>query len=239
MGPWNRAVEQINAGLVEKADATLAAHPEMKRSELFETDDPSDLRVRSRIDPRLHAFKIGDMFFFALNIAIYVALFAAGPFVLWQLWQFVAAGLYIHEKRLVRIYFPFSVGLFLSGVAFCFYLVVPVGIYFLATTISPDKAQQSQGLESYFGFLSTMCLAMGLVFQLPIVMTFASRIGIVDPRTYSKYRAHFLVGALFVAAFLTPGPDVYSQFLMTVPMLVLYEIGALISRLTAKPRRTG
>src|ERR1700741_1295978 len=107
MGPWNGAVEQINAELVEKAEATLAAHPEMKRSELFETDDPADKRVHGRIDPRLHAFKIGDMFFFALNIAIYVALFAAGPFVLWQLWQFVAAGLYVHEKRLVRVYFPF------------------------------------------------------------------------------------------------------------------------------------
>ena len=95
----------------------------------------------------------------------------------------------------------------------------------------------THGLEQYFGFLSTMCLAMGVVFQLPIVMIFLSRIGIVDPRTYSKYRAHFLVGALFVAAILTPGPDCYSQILMTIPMLVLYEIGALIARFTAQPRR--
>jgi sec-independent protein translocase protein TatC len=84
-----------------------------------------------------------------------------------------------------------------------------------------------------------MCLAMGLVFQLPIVMIFVSRIGLVDPRTYSKYRGHFLIGALFVAAFLTPGPDMYSQVLMTIPMLVLYEIGALVARFTAKPRRAG
>jgi len=239
MSPWRTAVVRINAELVEKAEANLAAHPEMKRSELFESDDPQDDRLRARIDPRLHAFKVGDMFFFALNIAIYVALFAAGPFVLWQLWQFVAAGLYRHEKRLVRIYFPFSVALFLSGVAFCFYLVVPMGMYFLATTIAPDKAQQTLGLEFYFDFLSTMCLAMGLVFQLPIVMIFVSRIGLVDPRTYSKYRGHFLIGALFVAAFLTPGPDMYSQVLMTIPMLVLYEIGALVARFTAKPRRAG
>lgn len=238
MSPWNRAVLQINAELLQQAEATLADHPERKRSELFETDDPSDQRLRERIDPRLQAFGIGDMFFFALNIAIYVALFAAGPFVLWQLWQFVAAGLYLHEKHLVRLYFPFSVGLFLSGVAFCFYLVVPVGMYFLATSVSIEKARMALGLGNYFSFLSTMCLAMGLVFQLPIVMIFASRIGVVDPRTYSKYRAYFLVGALFVAAILTPGPDVYSQVLMTIPMLVLYEIGALIARFTAKPRRT-
>jgi sec-independent protein translocase protein TatC len=68
-------------------------------------------------------------------------------------------------------------------------------------------------------------------------MIFASRIGVIDPRTYSKYRGYFLVGALFVAAILTPGPDVYSQVLMTIPMLLLYEIGALIARFTAKPRR--
>lgn len=237
LGPWNQTVEQINAELVLKAEAKLADHPELKRSELFESDDPADQRLKDRIDPRLSAFAMGDMFFFALNIAIYVALFAAGPFVLWQLWQFIAAGLYSHEKRLVRIYFPFSVALFLSGVAFCFYLVVPVGMYFLSTTVSLEKAVPRLGLDQYFTFLSTMCLAMGTVFQLPIVMVFASRIGVVDPRTYSKYRGYFLIGALFVAAILTPGPDVYSQVLMTIPMLVLYEIGALIARFTAKPRR--
>jgi sec-independent protein translocase protein TatC len=238
VSPWVQTVERINADLVQKAEATLLEQPEMKRSELFETDDPTDRRLRDRIDPRLNAFAIGDMFFFALSISIYVALFAAGPFVLWQLWQFVAAGLYRHEKRLVRLYFPFSVVLFLSGVAFAFYLVVPVGMYSLGTTLSPDKARMMPGLEKYFGFLSTMCLAMGFVFQLPIVMIFLSRIGIVEPRTYSKYRAHFLVGALFLAAFLTPGPDFYSQILMTIPMLALYEIGALIARFTARPRRT-
>ena len=237
LSPWQTAVARINADLVQKAEARLAQHPEIRRSELFETDDPSDQRLRDRIDPRLSAFGIGDMFFFALNISIYVALFAAGPFVLWQLWQFVAAGLYGHEKRLVRVYFPFSVGLFLSGVAFCFHLVVPVGMYFLATTVSFDKARPWLGLDKYFSFVSTMCLAMGAVFQLPIVMIFVSRIGLVDPRTYSKYRAHFLVGALFIAAFLTPGPDWYSQILMTIPMLLLYEIGALIARFTARPRR--
>jgi len=238
LSPWHRAMAQINADLVQKAEAKLVEHPELKRTDLFVTDDPSDTTLREQIDPRLNAFGIGDMFFFALNIAIYVALFAAGPFVLWQLWQFVAAGLYRHEKRLVRIYFPFSVALFLAGVAFCFYLVVPVGMYFLATTVSFERARQTLGLDNYFSFVSTMCLAMGLVFQLPIVMIFASRIGVVDPRTYSKYRGYFLVGALFVAAILTPGPDAYSQVLMTVPMLVLYEIGALIARFTAKPRRT-
>jgi Tat protein translocase TatC len=239
MGPWRLAVERINTELVEKAEKTLAAHPETPRTEFFTSEDPAKAELKDRIDTRLTTFAVGDSFFFALNIAIYFALFVGSPFVLWQLWQFVAAGLYRHEKTLVSLYFPFSVLLFLAGVSFCFFLVVPVGLYFLATTISLDKIRPMLGLGQYFDFLSTMCLSMGLVFQLPIVMIFLSRIGIVDPRTYSKYRGHFLIAALFVAAILTPGPDWYSQVLMTIPMLVLYEVGALIARFSAKPRRHG
>lgn len=238
MRPWYVAVERINADLVEKAEGTLAANPAMARSELFETDDPHDQRLRDRIDTRLQAFAVGDSFFFALNISIYFALFVASPFVLWQIWQFVAAGLYRHEKRLVTLSFPFSALLFLAGVAFCFYLVVPVGLYFLSTTLSLERVRPLLGLGQYFTFLSTMCLAMGLVFQLPIVMIFVSRIGLVDPRTWGKYRGHFLVGALLLAAVLTPGPDWYSQILMTIPMVILYEIGALIARFSARQRRT-
>jgi sec-independent protein translocase protein TatC len=82
-----------------------------------------------------------------------------------------------------------------------------------------------------------MCLAMGAVFQLPIAMIFASRLGLVEPSTYSKYRPHFVVGALFVAAVITPGPDWVSQVLMTAPMLVLYEVGIVAAKLGARPRR--
>ncbi len=237
MGPWKSSVERINAELVQKAEKTLVAHPDMHRSELFTSDEPGQVELKDRIDPRLTTFAVGDSFFFAMNIAIYFALFVGSPFVLWQIWQFIAAGLYRHEKRLVSLYFPFSALLFLAGVVFCFYLVVPVGLYFLATTVSLEKIRPMLGLGQYFDFLSTMCLSMGLVFQLPIVMIFLSRIGIIDPRTYSKYRGHFLVAALFIAAFLTPGPDWYSQVLMTIPMLILYEVGALIARFSAKPRR--
>jgi sec-independent protein translocase protein TatC len=237
MVPWRNAVGRINTELAEKAEKTLSAHSEIRRSELFTSDEPGQGELKDRIDPRLMTFAVGDSFFFAMNIAIYFALFVGSPFVLWQLWQFVAAGLYRHEKSLVSLYFPFSALLFLAGVAFCFYLVVPMGLYFLATTVSLEKIRPMLGLGQYFDFLSTMCLSMGLVFQLPIVMIFLSRIGIIEPRTYSKYRGHFLIGALFIAALLTPGPDWYSQVLMTIPMLALYEIGALIARLSGKPRR--
>jgi sec-independent protein translocase protein TatC len=153
------------------------------------------------------------------------------------MWQFIAAGLYKHEKRLVHVYFPFSVGLFLTGVVFCYVWVLPVGLYFLSSTLRIDQIKPTMTSDKYFDFLSTMCLAMGAVFQLPILMIFLSSLGIIEPRTYSRYRPHFLVIALFVAAIVTPGPDYYSQILMTIPMYILYEVGILVSRWRARPRK--
>jgi sec-independent protein translocase protein TatC len=235
--PWTVAVEKINQDLVAKAEARLVANPDLKRSSLFTSDDLANKELRDRIDPRPNMFAIGDAFFFALNNSIYFALFFSSPFVLWQLWQFVAAGLYSHEKRSVSRYFPFSILLFLAGVLFCFFLVVPIGMYALTSTVSLDLVKPMIGIDQYFSFLSTMCLAMGLVFQIPIVMIFLARIGIVEPATYARYRPHFLVVALFIAALVTPGPDYYSQILMTIPMIVLYEIGHWIARAAARPRQ--
>lgn len=235
--PWTKAVTLINADLVDQAEARIAEHPEIPRSQYFTSDDPANKELRNRIDPRPNMFGIGDAFFFALNNSIYFALFIGSPYVLWQMWQFVAAGLYRHEKRAVSLYFPFSAFLFAAGVLFCYFLVVPVGMYALGTTLSIDLVKPMIGIEQYFSFLSTMCLAMGLVFQIPIVMVFLARIGIIEPATYSRYRPHFLVVALFIAALVTPGPDYYSQILMTIPMLVLYEAGILIARFSARPRQ--
>lgn len=236
MKPWTSAVEQINTELSERYEKDLVASPNTPRTKYFLTDDPADKRLRDPVDAKLSAFNIGDSFFFALNISMYFAAFFAGPFVLWQMWQFVAAGLYRHEKRMVSLYFPFSVLLFLFGVVFCYLWVVPIGMYYLAVTLPLDQVRPQIGLSAYFDFLSTMCLSMGAVFQLPLLMIFLSSIGLVDPKTYAKYRGHFLVIALFVAGVITPGPDWYSQVLMTAPMYVLYEIGILVARWRARPR---
>ncbi len=237
MRPWRNAVEHVNADLTDGYEAILKAQPDTPRSKYFRTDDPKDHELRDPVDPRLTALGPGDSFFFALNISLYFAAFFGGPFVLWQMWQFIAAGLYKHEKRLVYVYFPFSAGLFLTGVVFCYVWVVPVGLYFLSSTLPIDQIKPTMTSDKYFDFLSTMCLAMGAIFQLPILMIFLSSLGIIEPRTYSKYRPHFLVVALFVAAVVTPGPDYYSQILMTIPMYVLYEIGIVVARWRARPRK--
>jgi sec-independent protein translocase protein TatC len=237
MRPWTTAVAQINKDLVARYDDFLAAHPETPRSKYFTSDVPADKTLREPIDARLTALGAGDSFFFAFNISVYFAAFIGGPFVLWQMWQFIAAGLYKNERRLVYVYFPFSMFLFLGGVLFCYFLVLPIGLYFLSSTMPIEQIKPTMTTGNYFDFLSTMCLAMGAVFQLPILMIFLSSLGLIEPKTYSKYRAHFLVIALFVSAIVTPGTDYYSQILMTIPMYVLYEIGILISRWRARPRR--
>lgn len=235
--PWRQAAASINADLRAKADARLAADPALARTTFYVTSDPSDLRLKDEVDPRPSMFGIGEGFFFALNVSIWFALLTGSPFVLWQIWQFIAAGLYRHERRAVMRYFPWSILLFLIGIAFCFLLVVPTGMYYLATTYSLDLIKVVIGIDQYTSFVTTLCLAMGAVFQLPIVMIFFARIGLVDPKTYSRYRGHFVVAALIIAAAVTPGPDWISQVLMTVPMLILYEIGILVSKMSARARQ--
>lgn len=238
MWPWKSSVAQINADLVVRSEAELAAHPEKLREEYFLSSDPADKRLRKPVDERLSAFGVGDSFFVSLNVSLYVAAFLAGPYVLFEIWSFIAAGLYKHEKRLVRLYFPFSVLLFFGGVAFCYFLIVPSGLYFLSTTLPVEMVEPKLGLEKYFDFLSMMCLSIGATFQLPILMVFFASIGLVDPKSYGKWRKHFVVVALLVAAVITPSPDAYTQLLTTAPMLGLYEIGILLARWRGKPRQT-
>jgi sec-independent protein translocase protein TatC len=221
--PFRTAAQQINAELRARADAALAADPTLPLKHEFKTSP--------------HSFGITEPIFFALNNSVYFALLIGSPFVLWQMWQFVAAGLYRHEKRAVARYFPFSALLFLGGIAFCFLLLVPTGMYYLATMFPIEQIEPVIGIDQYTSFLTTLCLAMGLVFQLPILMIFLARIGLVEPKTYGRYRGHFVVVALIVSAIVTPGPDYVSQLMMAVPMLVLYEIGILVSRAIARPRQ--
>jgi sec-independent protein translocase protein TatC len=240
MWPWREAVGKINADLVVRYESELAAQPDIDRARYFRSADPAspDYKVlREPVDERLASFGVGDSFFFALNVSLWSAFFLGAPFVLWQLWQFIAAGLYAHEKKFVHLYFPFSVGLFVAGVLFCYYFVVSVGMYFLSSTLPLEQVRPMVGVDRYFDFLSTMCLAMGAVFQIPVLMIFFSSIGIIEPSTYGKYRGHFLIVALLVAAILTPGPDMYSQMLMAGPMLILYEVGIVLAKWRGKSRR--
>lgn len=171
-------------------------------------------------------------FFFYLKVCGYASMLFGGPFVLWQIWAFIAAGLYRNEKRVVYNYFPASVLLFFSGATFGYFVLVPYAYYYL-TEIGLEQIRHDALISSYLGFLTSLGLGMGIVFQLPILMMALTRVGLIEPQQYSTYRGHFIIGSLVIAAMLTP-PDPYTQVMMAGPMAVLYEVGIVLARISAR-----
>jgi len=173
---------------------------------------------------------------FTLKVCGYFALFLGSPYLLWQLWGFVAAGLYARERRWVHFFFPPALLLFLAGALFSYFVMVPFGLYYLLKTMPLDLMAPDIRLEDYFSFLSVLCLGMGLVFQLPLLMSFASLAGLVEAATFARMRGYFAIAAFVISAVLTPGPDIFSQLAMAGPMVVLYEVGLLGARFAGRRR---
>jgi sec-independent protein translocase protein TatC len=229
--PLEHTVTWLDRDMVEIAEGKLAADESIERLELFMTNDPADSRLRYPIPPvRGDAASTGFMFF--LKACVYFSLFVSGPVLIWQLWQFIAAGLYRREKRMIHVYFPFSVALFVSGILFGYFLLVPYGQYYLAS-MTIEQIIFYPEISAYFTFLTSLCIALGVVFQLPIIMVGVARMGLVEPAVFAKFRGHFMVAALVIAAALTP-PDPFTQMLMGLPMIVLYELGIHASRITTR-----
>ena len=234
--PYGRARVWLEVELVEAFDQKLAADPELTWDKYFTSADPEsrELLPHLRIPEKPRGDAAGTGFFFYMRICFYFALFVGGPVVLWQMWQFVAAGLYANEKRALNRYFPFSAVLFLSGVVFGYFLMVPYALFFLAR-MSLTQVTYWQTIDNYLTFLTSLTLALGVVFQLPVIMLALTKVGLVEPKLFSKYRGHFIVGALVVAALLTP-PDPFTQMLMGVPIIILYELGAVLARIAYKKK---
>jgi sec-independent protein translocase protein TatC len=149
------------------------------------------------------------------------------------MWQFVVPGLYDSEVRVVVPVVIFSTLFFLSGAAFCFFLVMPVGIKFLLG-FGTEKMKPLIAIGSYVSFVGWMTVAFGAVFQLPIVSFFLGRLGIISSRMMRRGRRYAVVGILFVAAAVTPSPDVFSQLMLAGPLYLLYEASVVLVRLTGR-----
>ena len=160
-----------------------------------------------------------------LKITLMAAFLVALPVVLYQLWAFVAPGLYSHEKKLVLPLVVSSTLLFIVGVAFCYFIVIP-GMSKFIQAFAPTSITAAPDIEQYFGFVLTLFLVFGIAFEVPIAVIVLARIGIVSIEQLRKSRGYFVVGAFIVSAVVTP-PDVVSQLALAVPMCVLYEIGIL------------
>lgn len=168
------------------------------------------------------------VFLVPLKVALMVAFLIALPYVLYQIWAFVAPGLYAHEKRLALPMIAVSVVLFFVGMAFAYFLVFPVVFGFMATATPTDVAWMTD-IEKYLSFVLTTFLAFGVTFEVPVVVVALVQVGIVELERLKQWRPYMIVGAFVVAAILTP-PDVISQLLMAVPLCLLYELGLFLAR---------
>ena len=171
-------------------------------------------------------------FLVPLKITLMAAFLIALPYVLYQVWAFVAPGLYSHEKKMVLPLVVSSTILFLVGVAFVYFVVIP-GLAGFIQAVAPQSITAAPDVEEYFGFVLTLFLVFGIAFEVPIAVIVLVRIGVVTVEQLKKVRGYFIVGAFVVAAIVTP-PDVISQLALAIPMCLLYEAGIIAARLFVK-----
>ncbi len=175
-----------------------------------------------------------EMFFTYLKTAFIAGILIASPVIFYQLWKFIAPGLYQNEKRYVIPFVVISTLLFICGALFGYFIVFPFGFrFFLGFANENLKALPS--VQQYFGFASKLLLAFGVVFELPVVIFFLSKMGIVSVPMLKKSRKYAILLAFVAAAILTP-PDAATQCMMAVPLIVLYEIGIFVARF-ARPAK--
>lgn len=168
-------------------------------------------------------------FFVPMKVTMLVAFMIALPVVIYQLWAFVAPGLYQHERKLVVPLVVSSYSLFIFGMAFAYFLVFPTVFNFMASYNAPLGAEMSTDIDKYLGFAMNTFLAFGLTFEVPVVVVVLVSMGIVPLEKLREIRPYVIVGAFVISAVVTP-PDVLSQLLLAVPMTLLYELGLLIAR---------
>lgn len=178
---------------------------------------------------KLIATNVISPFLVPLKATLLVAFVIALPVVLYQVWAFVAPGLYTHEKRLAVPIIASSFVMFLAGMAFCYFVVFRFVFKFIAG-FAPASVNFAPDIEQYFSFALTMFFAFGLTFETPIVLIVLTRLGIVSVAKLRAIRPYFVVGAFIIAAVVTP-PDVTSQLMLAIPLCVLFEIGIAVSAL--------
>lgn len=177
----------------------------------------------------LIAIEVTSTFFVPMKLAFFAALMLAMPFVLYQLWAFVAPGLYDKEKKLARPLLVAATGLFYAGCAFTYYLLLPVMFAYLSST-APEGVAMKTDIGHYLDFVLVMFLAGGVSFEVPVAVMIAVILGWVSPKQLAEWRGYVVVAIFIIAAIITP-PDGLSQIMLAVPMCLLYEAGVLMARL--------
>ncbi len=168
-----------------------------------------------------------------IKLALFFAIIITIPFVLYQIWAFVAPGLYKHEQRMVLPLLVSSSLLFYTGMAFAYFVVFPLVFGFLSR-VTPEGVQFMPDIKAYQDFVFTLFFAFGVAFELPVALVLLTRLGVINPHTLGKKRPYVVLWTFVVAMLLTP-PDPLSQTMLAIPLLILFEIGLFISK-RVKPR---
>jgi sec-independent protein translocase protein TatC len=179
------------------------------------------------VSAQLSVMSVTGVFTTYLKVSLYSGLVLASPWILYQLWTFVGAGLHQHERRSVYLAMPLSAGLFVAGAAFAVVLSIPA-IKFFIQFGNDLGIRPIITLDEYVGFMTNLLLAFGAVFQVPLVVLVLAKVGLVDMPRLRRYRAHVIVAMSVIAAVLAP-PDLLSMLAMMLPMWLLYELGILLA----------
>ncbi|MDT2048584.1 twin-arginine translocase subunit TatC [Priestia flexa] len=179
----------------------------------------------------MNAFKLTDPVKIYMQFAFVIGCVVSAPIALYQLWAFISPGLYDKERKVTLGYIPISIILFLTGISFAYFVLFPFVVEFMIRIADKLDVNQVIGINEYFSFLFQLTLPFGLLFQLPVVIMFLTRLGIVTPQFLSGIRKYAYFVLLVIAAFITP-PELLSHLMVTIPLFILYEISIIISRIS-------
>ena len=188
-------------------------------------DKPLDLQV----------LQVQGMFMIKLQIAFIAGLIVALPVFVYQTWQFVAPGLYEHERHFLPVIMVVTFVLFMIGLTFAYILFIPLAISFL-TDLGPSYIKFNVSINSYISFVLRLCLLMGAVFEMPLLALILGKMGLLTSEWLRKFRRHSIVVIFIIAAIFTP-PDVITQFFMAIPLVLLYEISIYTVKIVEKKKR--
>ncbi|MCD8553187.1 twin-arginine translocase subunit TatC [Seleniivibrio sp.] len=182
----------------------------------------------------LSMIKITEGFFVELKLCAVVAVFFSMPAIFYELWKFIAPGLYAQEKKYIVSFVISATLLFIGGAAFAYYGAFPFGFKFFLG-YAQGSVTATLSLQEYLGFFTKMIMAFGFVFEMPVFTFFLAKMGFLTSRMMNKYRKYSYLGIFIIAAILTP-PDVFSQMMMACPMMILYEVSVFVAKVFGRKR---
>tara|TARA_B100000809_G_scaffold249300_2_gene280448 strand:- start:18482 stop:19291 length:810 start_codon:yes stop_codon:yes gene_type:complete len=185
---------------------------------------------------KLQSLSMTNQLMNAIWSSLILGLIISFPYILWEIWKFIAPGLHPTERSKSKGFLFISSMLFFTGVLFSFYVIVPMSVYFFYHFEITDSIQNNFTLSSYISMVTNTILGVSIVFELPVLIYFLTKLGLITPEFLKTYRKHALVVVLLLSAIITP-PDVASQIIVSIPVLILYEVSIHVSKFVVKKQR--